>query len=208
VGAQATQVVERIAAGGRAKLSWSAQATGMPAGNLVVMVKATAAGAKASEVKHAVQVPELTPELRVYPAQQVVPLTTDDQPTLIPIDVLVAPARDFRGAKVSLSYDPSVLEVLYVRRGEAFVEDGKLLAPWSAGHVAEGIITDVGGLRGEAPLLNTAEARVFRVVFIAKGPGATALTLKPTAMFGPGGKEIAHRVVIGKVVVKAMEENR
>jgi len=203
----ATRVAERINSGESKEFTWKLLATGLPAGDLALKVKATAAGAKPTEARHVVQVPLLTPELRVHPAAQAVPRLTDGQPTLIPVEVTVAPAREFLGAKVSLSYDPVVLEPLYVRRGEAFVEAGRLLSPWSAGRVSEGLIAEVGGQRADAPLLNVAEAQVFQVVFMAKGPGETALTLESSAMWGAGGKEMAHRTEGGRITVKAMEEN-
>jgi len=51
----------------------------------------------------------------------------------VPVDIRLAPARDFNGVKLSLRFDPTVLEPLYVRRGEAFVHDGRLLAPVECG---------------------------------------------------------------------------
>ncbi len=203
----ALQVVERLGTDESKQFTWMVQATGMPTGNLTLGVTATAAGAKPTQATHTVAVPLLTPELRLYPATQVVPLKNEDgEPTLVPVDVLLAPARDFRGTRVSLHYDPAVLEPLYVRRGEAFVDAGRLLAPWSAGRMGEGIVAEIGGERTDAPLLNAAETQVLRIVFIARGPGETDLTLEPTNMLGPGGKPIVHRVLTGHIVVQSPEE--
>ena len=203
-----TQVVERFGSGESREFVWKVLATGLPTGDLALAVKATAGGAKPVAAKHVVQVPLLTPELRVYPATQAVPQLTDDEPTLIPVDVIVAPAREFVGVKVSLRYDPAVLEPLFVRRGEAFVEAGRLLAPWSVGRVQDGLVAEVSGTRSDALPLNLPEAQVVQVVFMAKGPGESALTLENTVLWGAGGREMAHRVVAGRITVKAMEEGK
>jgi len=176
----------------------------MPTGPLPIVVKATAAGAKPASERARVRIPELVPELQVHPAAQTVPELTDGQPTLVPISVRLVPARDFRGGTVTLSYDASVLEPLYVSRGEGFVEQGRLLSPWSAGRRHEGRIEDIGGERAGAPALNVAEATLFTVVFMAKQPGEVAISLEPTSMLAAGG-EGGYRVVGGMIVVEPSE---
>jgi hypothetical protein len=146
-------------------------------------------------------VPRLTPELRVHPAAQSVPLLTDGQPTLVPVAVKLVPARDFAGARVSLSYDPNVVEPLYVSRGEAFVEAGRLLSPWSGGRSATGLIADIGGERNDAPALSAAEVTLFTVVFMVKEPGETAITLAPTALTSAGGLRDL-RTIVGAISVQ------
>ena len=205
-GGPATQVTERLDPGKETAFSWRATATGMPTGELEVTVKATAAGAKPAQVKRKVSVPWLTPELRVYPADQTVPRETDGRPTLVPIAVKLAPAREFVGARVSLRYDPAVLEPLYLSRGEAFVHEGRLLSPWSDGRAQTGAVADVGGERGEAPALNAPEVTLFTVVFMVKGSGESAVTLEPSSMLGAGREPVEHRVVGGRVRVEATEE--
>ena len=206
--ASATQVSERLAPGQSQSFAWRLRALGLPTGRLVLSVKASAAGAKPVETFHAIHVPELTPELRVYPADQKVPATTDGKPTLLPISVRLAPARDFLACRLSLAYNPAVLNPLYVSRGEAFVEGGRLLSPWSAGRSGEGRIADIGGERGEAPPLNAPETALFTIVFLVKAPGETAITLTPSLLLGAGGKAMDYRVVDGHVTVQATEESR
>ncbi len=183
----ALQIAERLAPKESRSFTWSAVATGFPTGSLPVTVSATAAGAKTAKAGQSVSVPLLTPEVRVYPAEQAVPLKNEDgEPTLVPIDIVLAPARNFVGLKVSLRYDPAVLEPLYVRRGEAFVDQGRLLAPWRVGRVGKGVIADIGGERTEAPALNVPEVQVCRVIFIARGPGkANSPSSRPPCP-GPG----------------------
>ncbi len=203
------QMAERLGPKESRTFTWSAVATGFPTGDLPVTVSATAAGAKAAQAGQTVTVPLLTPELRVYPAEQTVPLKNEDgEPTLVPIDIVLAPARDFVGVKVSLRYDPAVLEPLYVRRGEAFVDEGRLLAPWSVGHAGKGLLADIGGQRTDAPALNVPEVQICRVIFIARGTGETELALESSTMTGSKGRTIEHRLVAGKVTVKALEESK
>ncbi|MFB3880294.1 MAG: hypothetical protein ACE149_03475 [Armatimonadota bacterium] len=200
----ATQLAERIESGKTATFTWSVRATGLPTGQLSIALNATAAGAKPVSARCTVIVPKLTPELRVHPAAQSVPLLTDGQPTVVPVAVKLVPAREFAGARVSLSYDPAVVEPLYVSRGEGFVEGGRLLSPWSAGLVSPGAIEGIGGERGDAPALNAAEVTLFTVVFMVKEPGKTAITLEATAMRSTGSLSDL-RVVNGSISVQPAE---
>jgi len=195
-------VRERLEPGQSETVTWLVRAVGMPTGDLPVKVKATAAGAKPVEGTSVVSVPELTPEFTVYPPQQTVPALTDGKPTLIPIAVKLAPARQFLGCRVAVSYDPAVLEPLYVSRGEAFVEAGRLLSPWSEGRREEGRSAEIGGERQGAPLLSAPETTLFTIVFLARGAGETAVTLAPGALLGPGRRDMPFRVVEGKVTVQ------
>jgi hypothetical protein len=199
--AEATRLAERVEPGKSLTFTWSVRATGLPTGELPLTLKATAAGAKPASGRCLVLVPRLTPELRVHPAAQSVPLLTDGQPTLVPVAVKLVPARDFAGARVSLSYDPNVVEPLYVSRGEAFVEAGRLLSPWSGGRSATGLIADIGGERNDAPALSAAEVTLFTVVFMVKEPGETAITLAPTALTSAGGLRDL-RTIVGAISVQ------
>jgi hypothetical protein len=203
-----TLVSERLEPGTGRSFAWMARALGLPTGNLGIAVRATAAGAEPVEATRAVSVPALTPELRVYPADQTVPEATDGRPTLLPISIKLVPAREFLGCTLSLSYDSTVLEPLYVSRGEAFVESGRLLSPWSAGRTRDGRIADIGGERREAPLLNAPETTLFTIVFVVEGPGETSVSLAPGPLLGADGREMDCRVVGGHITVQAMEEIR
>ncbi|HUU53536.1 MAG TPA: cohesin domain-containing protein [Armatimonadota bacterium] len=203
-GGEATQVFARLDPAAELVCRWNVRALGIPTGPLPISVRATAAGAKPASDRVRIHVPELVPELRVHPAVQTVPELTDGEPTLVPISVRLVPARDFRGATVTVNYDGSVLEPLYVSRGEGFVEEGRLLSPWSAGRRYDGQLADVGGERSGAPALRVAEATLFTVVFMVKQPGEAAITLEPTSVLAAGG-EGGYRVVDGAIVVEASE---
>jgi hypothetical protein len=202
--AEATRLAERVDPGKSVAFTWSVRATGLPTCELPITLKATAAGARPASGRCVVLVPRLTPELRVHPAAQSVPLLTDGQPTMVPVAVKLVPARDFTGARVSLSYDPNVIEPLYVSRGEAFVEAGRLLSPWSAGRNSGGMIADIGGERTDAPSVSAAEVTLFTVVFMVKDAGETAIVLEPTAMASAGGMS-ELRVVNGTIAVQQTE---
>ncbi len=200
-GAAPTRVWDRLEPGRKAVFEWPVRALGLPTGQLAVTVHATAAGARPAKARHAVEVPRLTPELRVHPPAQTVPALTDGQPTLVPVSIRLVPARDFAGARVSVNYNPSVLEPLYVSRGEGFVEAGRLLSPWSAGRRRSGCVADIGGERGGAPPLNVAETTLFTIVFMVREPGESAITLEPTTVVTASGAEASYRVVAASVVV-------
>ena len=117
-------------------------------------------------------------------------------------------ARDFVAARLSLSYDPVVIEPLYLSRGEAFVEAGRLLSPWSAGRQVPGAIIDIGGERTDAPALNLPEVTLFTIVFMVKQPGETAISLDPASLLSAGTGEVAYRAVPGRVIVEPTEEIR
>jgi hypothetical protein len=202
--ADATRLAERVDPGKSVTLSWSVRAVGLPTGDLPITLKATAAGAKPASDRCVVAVPRLTPELRVHPAAQSVPMLTDGQPTMVPVAVKLVPARDFAGARISLRYDPAVVEPLYVSRGEGFVDAGRLLSPWSGGRNSDGMIAEIGGERTGAPALNAAEVTLFTVVFMVKQAGETAITLEPSAVMSASGASDL-RIVNGKVSVQQAE---
>ncbi len=203
-GVDATQLAQRLDAGKSASFTWSVRALGMPTGDLPITLKVTAAGAEPASGRAAVSVPRLTPELRVHPAKQSVPLLTDGQATMVPVAIKLVPARDFTGARVSLGFDPAIVEPLYVSRGEGFVDAGRLLSPWSAGRTSEGLIADIGGERAGAPPLNAAEVTLFTVVFMVKQPGETAIAIDAKSMTGLS-RPSELRVVNGRISVQSAE---
>jgi hypothetical protein len=204
-GSDATLVVDRIEPDRTIGFNWSIRALGLPTGRLPVSVKVTAGGARPATAHTRVDVPRLTPEIRVHPADQAVPELTDGEPTLVPVSVKLVPARDFHGAEVSLSYDPDVIDVLYVSRGEAFVEGGRLLSPWSKGRIEPGIIAGIGGAREGAEALNVAEVNLFTVVFMVEAAGETDIALEVASVRSSDGTEIKRRAVGGHVIVQSTE---
>jgi|GEM_PF-6525906 len=203
---QATKITGRLEPKKSLTLTWPVRALGLPSGKLIYSVLATAAGAKGAKAAGTVLVPELTSELRIYPAEQVVPLNTDGSPTLLPIAVKLAPARNFFGTRLSLNYDPAILEPLYISRGDAFVDGGRLLSPWSAGKMVDGTILQMGGERKDAPLLNSPETALFTVVFMVKAAGESKITLTDSLLLGGQEQVQQHRLINGRTIVKQTEE--
>ncbi len=199
--AGANRLAERLDPGKSVIFTWTVRAAGLPTGDMPITLKATAAGAKPTTERVVVTVPRLTPELRLHPAAQSVPLLTDDQATMVPVAIKLVPARRFAGARVSLSYDPAIVEPLYVSRGEGFVDAGRLLSPWSAGHNSPGLIAEIGGERTGAPALDAAEVTLFTVVFMVKQAGDTDITLEPIEMTSASGMSDL-RIVNGTISVQ------
>jgi hypothetical protein len=202
------KISEGLDAGESLSFIWSVRALGLPTGNLTFSVKANAAGARPVEARHMIDVPALIPEVSVYPASQTVPAATDGRPTLVPISVRLAPARDLLGCRLSMIYDDAVLEPLYISRGEAFVDEGRLLSPWSGGRIGEGRISGIGGERREAAPLNAPESALFTVVFAVKGLGETTISFEQITLLGADGSELEHRAVEGRVTVQEAKEPR
>jgi len=201
-GTSTTRVTDRIEPDGSVDFTWDVRAIGMPTGSLPIILHVTAAGAKPIKRRVSVNVPDLVPELRVHPVSQTVPALTDGRPTLVPISVKLVPARNFTGATLSLAYDPTVLEPLYISRGEGFVDGGRLLSPWSEGRSLPGSIANIGGQRSGAPALSAAEASLFTVVFMVKKPGKTEIALDDSAAVQAAEGAVEFRTVNGRITVE------
>ena len=92
--------------------------------------------------------------------------------------------------------------------GEAFVEAGRLLSPWSGGRVESGAIAGIGGERSDAPALNAPEVTLFTVVFMVRGAGEATIALDAAELLGEDGQSVEYRVLPGRVEVRATEEER
>ena len=182
---------------------WRVNATGLHIGTLAYQVSAESPVAKPAQAEAAISVPMLTPELRFFPEAQTVPLKVNGEAAIIPIEVRLSPAREFYGARFTMTYDPKVIEPLFTSRGVAFVEQGKLLSPWNSGAIdhAAGVIGRVEGLRDDAPGLTMLDASLFTVTFRAVAPGTSPLVLKEVEVLGTGGAKIEFKQFDGAVTV-------
>jgi len=182
---------------------WRVNATGLHIGTLSYQVSAESPVAKPAQAEASVSVPMLTPELRFFPETQTVPLTVDGRAAIIPIEVRLSPAREFYGARFTMTYDPKVIEPLFTSRGVAFVEQGKLLSPWNSGAIdhQKGVIARVEGLRSDAPPLTILNASLITVTFRAVAPGTSPLVLKEVEVLGSDGKAIEFKQFDGAVTV-------
>lgn len=195
--------VAAIAAEKSTTFTWRVSATGLHIGDLSYKASAESPVAKSASAQASIHVPMLTPELRFFPETQAVPLTVNGRAAIIPVEVRLSPARDFYGARFSISYDPKVIEPLFTSRGVAFVEQGRLLSPWRSGTIDEGagLIAKVEGLRNDAPTLTMLDASLFTVTFRAVAPGTSPLVLKEVEVLGPGGSKIEFKQFKGSVTV-------
>jgi hypothetical protein len=195
--------VAAVAAGKEQTFTWRITATGLHIGELAVKVTAESPVAKPGSGQATIAVPMLTPEMRFFPEAQTVPLTVDGKPAIIPIEVRLSPAREFFGARFTITYDPKVIEPLFTSRGVAFVDEGKLLSPWQSGVVdrAAGTIAEIAGLRNEAPPLTMLNASLITVTFRAVAPGTSPLVLKDVEVLGPDGGKIEFEQFDGSVTV-------
>jgi hypothetical protein len=182
---------------------WHVNATGLHIGALSYQIAAESPVAKPARAESSISVPMLTPELRFFPESQTVPLRVNGEAAIIPIEIRLSPARDFFGARFTISYDPKVIEPLFTSRGAAFVDEGKLLSPWRSGTVdhVQGVIAQVEGLRNDAPALTMLNASLITVTFRAVAPGTSPLVLKEVEVLGPDGKAIEFKQFDGAVTV-------
>ena len=195
--------VAAIAAGKSNTFVWKVNATGLHIGALTYKVAAESPGAKPASAEATISVPLLTPEVRFFPENQTVPLIVDGRAAFIPVEVRLSPAREFFGARFTITYDPKVIEPLSTSRGVAFVEEGKLLSPWRSGTIdrGAGVIAQVEGLRNDAPPLTMLNASLITVTFRAVAPGTSPLVLKQVEVLGPDGKQIEFEQFDGAVTV-------
>lgn len=199
--------VAAIQAGKSHAFTWRVNATGLHIGSLTYAVTAESPVTRPAKAEGAISVPTLTPELRFYPEAQTVPLTVDGRSAIIPVEVRLSPAREFYGARFTITYDPKVIEPLFTSRGAAFVEQGKLLSPWRSGAIdnAAGVIAQVEGLRSDAPPLTMLDASLITVTFRAVAPGTSPLVLKEVEVLGPDGAKIEFKQFDGAVTVAGEE---
>jgi len=195
--------VQAIDAGGSNAFTWRVSATGLHVGQLSCRVTAESPVAKPASAEAAISVPLLTPEVRFFPENQTVPLIVGGKPAIIPIEVRLSPAREFFGARFTITYDPKVIEPLSTSRGVAFVEEGKLLSPWRSGVIdrGAGVISQVEGLRNDAPPLTVLNASLITVTFRAVAPGTSALVLKEVEVLAPDGQQMEFEQFDGAVTV-------
>jgi len=195
--------VAALDAGQAETFVWRVTATGLHVGALECEVRAESPVARPVSAKAAIEVPVLTAELRFFPQEQTVPLTVDGRAAIIPVEVRLSPARDFYGARFTITYDPKVIEPLFTSRGEAFVERGRLLSPWRSGVLDHegGVIARVEGLRSDAPPLTILNASLITVTFRAVAPGASPLVLTEVEVLGPGGEAVEFEQFDGAVTV-------
>jgi hypothetical protein len=184
--------------------SWEVMAVGLPIGALLTLTaNADAPRAKSCTAMAAIDVPAVDPEVHFLPEAQTVPLTVDGRSAIIPVEVRLSPAREFYGARFAITYDPKVIEPLFTSRGEAFMDQGRLLSPWRSGVIdrGAGVIAQIEGLRSDAPPLTVLNASLITVTFRAVAPGTSPLVLKEVEVLAPDGQQMEFEQFDGAVTV-------
>jgi len=115
------------------------------------------------------------------------------------VRILARNVRRLQNVRFDLAFDPSILEVVYVSRGTAFVED-QGMSEWSEGviHNHLGLLQSVSG-RLTQPKDVTGE--LATVGFRAKAPGQSHIFLSNISLLGEEGQAVVASVEHGSVVV-------
>ncbi|HPU60675.1 MAG: cellulosome anchor protein [Bacillota bacterium] len=115
------------------------------------------------------------------------------------VRILARNVRRLQNVRFDLAFDPSILEVVYVSRGTAFVED-QGMSEWSEGviHNHLGLLQSVSG-RLTQPKDVTGE--LATVGFRAKAPGQSHIFLSNISLLGEEGQVVVASVEHGSVVV-------
>jgi len=183
--------------------SWVVRPNGKKGGKLNIKLAVTSTNLEDNVVERAIQVEVPTQQLLFTPAMQRVPLITNGLPTLIPIQVNLTPAENFRGMRLMVKYNPAIVrplgEPFSALRGRAFTENGKLLE-WSFDDSKDGLLI-ITGRRNEALPITQAEANLAIIKFLAVGAGKSELQFEKSVLFGEKGEEIAIATGTGSIEV-------
>jgi hypothetical protein len=152
--------------------SWLVQPNGKSGGTQTIVLEVTSDNVETTTVKRTVDLVVPAARLQFTPSAQTLPLLSNGQPTVIPMQVSVTPAEALAGVRLTIVYDPKVLKAFDISRGRAFVEDGALLPDWSYTLDGAGPGTIViRATRGVNFPLTQAEAHVATIKFYAVAAG-------------------------------------
>ncbi len=183
--------------------SWVLRPNGKKGGTLDLKLAVTSTNLEDNAVERAIQVDVPSQQLQFTPATQRVPLITNEMPTMIPIQVNLSPAENFRGMRLVVKYNPAVIrplgEPFSALRGRAFTENGKLLE-WSFDDSVDGTLI-ITGHRNNAVPITQAEANLAIIKFLAVGAGKSELSFEKSVLFGEKGDEIPVATATGAIEV-------
>lgn len=201
-GSELKQRYPQLAAGETVQASWVLKPNGKAGGKLNLTLAASSANIEPNKNVCPIQVIVPKPKIQCTPAAQRVPLTTNGDPTIIPIEINLSPAEAFHGVRFTLKYDASTIRPFDVTRGRAFVEDGRLLSGWKVDKSAleDGILV-ITARRTAASSLTQAEVNLATVKFRAVTVGKSTLSLGGAALITETGPEQPVDVSIGSIEV-------
>jgi hypothetical protein len=168
--------------------SWTVKPTGKKGGAVNLLLKAESANVEGNSISHALQVNVPEPHVHLFPNSTTVPLVTSRRPTIIPMQVNMAPAEQLYGMRFVIKYDPAVVQPFDVSRGRAFVDQGRLLADWEYDDSQVGVLVVTGKRTGAVPITQ-AEANLATIKFFTVQPGKTAITLADVVLIDEQGQE-------------------
>ena len=127
------------------------------------------------------------------------PISPVPQGDFFIVKILARNLRELQEVKFDLSFDPSVVEVVYVSRGTVFVEDTGM-SEWNEGVIQNhlGLLTDVYG-RLTQPRDVTGE--LATIGFRAKAPGQSHVLLRNISVSGREGQVVIASIEHGSVIV-------
>ncbi len=183
-----------LAPGDTQEKSWVIAPTGKAGGNLKLTLSATSSNIEANQVERTINVIVPKPCFVFKPAQQRVQIDPDE-PTPIICELNMSPAQEFYGFSVTLQFDPSVMALLDISRGRAFVDVEKdRRFSWSVDkkNVANGLITLTGRRIDTqdvaAPALTQAEVNLATLIFSTVKAGKTKLTFTNATLISTTGE--------------------
>ena len=157
-------------------------------------VRADARNTETLTATTAIGVPEL--KSRLIPEIPVSPIKCGE---FFIIRILGRNLKGFRQLMFNLSYDPSILEAIYVSRGTAFVEDTGM-SRWNEGVIDNhvGLLTNVYGCLTQTMDIT---GELATIGFRAKAVGESHILLKDISVSGKAGEIAISSIKEGSVIV-------
>lgn len=190
---RASRFPGQVVPGETCDLSWYLVPFG-EAGAFDYRVRVSARNVETVPAAASIGVPRLQSRLLVEAPSSPVP-----QGEFFIVRVLARNLRGLQEVKFDLNFDPSVVEVVCVSRGTAFVED-KGMSEWKEGVIQNysGLLTDVYG-RLTHPKDTTGE--LATIGFRAKAPGESHILLSNICLSGKEDQLVIASVEHGSIII-------
>jgi hypothetical protein len=128
-----------------------------------------------------------------------VPVAPIEQGEFFIVRILARNLKGFQQVKFDLSFDPSIVEVVYVSRGTVFVEDGGM-SEWNEGVIQNplGLLTGVSGCLTQP---HDITGELATIGFRARAHGQSHVLLRNLSLLGREGQVVITSVEHGSVIV-------
>ena len=190
---RASRFPGQVAPGETCDLSWYLVPFG-EAGTFDYRIMVDARNAESLAAATSIGVPGLRSRLLLE--SPIFPIPQED---FFIVTILARNLKGLQEVRFDLSFDPSVIEVVYVSRGTVFVEDTGM-SEWNEGVIKNhlGLLTDVYG-RLTQPRDITGE--LATIGFRAKAPGQSHVLLRNVSVSGTEGRVMITSIEHGSVIV-------